>query len=261
LVEDIEEEEVEVYMATPTLPWWKQRRTKILLGVVLVIVSTLAIVLGIELSKDDTVVNNIVDNTNAPSLSLAPSLSMAPSSSPTECVNKIISNRQEIDLIKDLQINDPLRPKVATDRRNMVVVALDRKYCNSISSCSQYYGPAFITFYLLDDDDEWQRVQSPIRVDGAGGGLSVAISGSTAFVGFPNANDGAGDVLEYNQNDFVEWERVDDPFVHTSNNTTKKSFGSIVDVDGDLACVREGYYNIFMNLYRRDDFYESLSSR
>jgi hypothetical protein len=38
LVEDIEEEEVEVYMATPTLPWWKQKRTKILLGVVIVLV-------------------------------------------------------------------------------------------------------------------------------------------------------------------------------------------------------------------------------
>jgi len=34
LVEDIEEE---VFIATPTLPWWKQKRTRILLGVVLAI--------------------------------------------------------------------------------------------------------------------------------------------------------------------------------------------------------------------------------
>ena len=253
LVEDLEEEEVEVYMATPTLPWWKQRRTKILLGVVLVIVSTLAIVLGIELSKDDSTVNMIVNSTNAPTVSVAPSSSMAPSSSPTECVNKIISNKQEIDLQRDLQVTDPLDPQVAVDGRNMVVVAKDGKYCTGIFSCFIYDGPAFITFYSLDNG-KWQRVQTPIRVDDVSNSdgrvmYSVSLSGSAAFVGFPYTNDDAGIVLVYKQNDFGEWVRVNDPFVHIDN-TIKKWFGSSIDIDGDLACV---WYSNNMNLYHQDD--------
>ena len=259
LVEEEYDDDGEVYIATPTLPWWKQRRTKILLGVVLVIVSTLAIVLGIELSKDDqvTLVNNvtnvIVNVTDSPSISLAPSLSSAPSSSPTECVNKIISNKQEIDLMKDLQVNDPRDSKVAVDGRNMVVVALDGKYYTKNVFGNDFDGPVFVSFYVLDneDEDEWQRIQTPIRIDyvsDSDGSVkySVSLSGSTAFVGFPNANDGA--VLVYELNQFDEWEKVDDPFVQASN-TTHKGFGLTLDIDGDLACV---IHDDGANLYYQD---------
>ena len=256
---DSDEEEVVIYDATPvepTVPWWKQRRTKILLGVVLVIVSTLAIVLGIELSKDDqvTLVTNVIVNvTDAPSVSLVPSTS----SSPTECVNKIISNKQEIDLQKDLQISDPLNPRVAVDGRNMVVVALDGRYSGSSNG---YDGPVYITFYLLDNNDEWQRVQTPIRLlddvtseDLSGKTMisySVAISGTTVFLGI-SSNDGAGAVLVFEQNDFDEWERVDNPFIHTAN-TTQAKFGHSVGIDGDLACIVNNL-SYEANLYHRED--------
>ena len=45
----IEEKGEEVFIANPTLPlpWWKQRRTKIILGVMLGIVVALAVAMGI----------------------------------------------------------------------------------------------------------------------------------------------------------------------------------------------------------------------
>ena len=249
LVEDIEEE---VFIATPTLPWWKQRRTKIFFGIMFILVATLSIVLGIELSKDDgpdTVVNMIINSTSTPSVSLAPSSSQAPSSSPTECVNKIISNKQEIDLIKDLQIDDPRDAKLAVDGRNMVVVAVDGKYYTEDDFGSVVYtGPTYIIFYLLDDG-EWQRVQSPLRVDDMGKNSLVAMSGNTALVGFPGANDNTGAVLVYEQNQFGEWERVNDPFIHAVN-TTQVLFGRYIDIDEDLACVGD-IDNV--KLYHLDD--------
>jgi len=241
LVEDIDEE---VYIATPTLPWWKQRRTKILLGVILLLLILMVIAIAIAFTQP----NNPAENTVFLNSTDAPSVSLAPSSSPTECVNKIISNKQGIDLIEHLPIDDVIRQKLAVDGRNMVIVALDKKYTST-----SYDGPVYITFYLLDNDNEWQRLQSPILVDVSdNNGLptpSVAMSGMTAFVGFPYADDEASFVLVYEQNQFGEWMRVDDPFIQTAN-ATKPYFGSDIDVDGDLACVKDK--NDF-NLFHRGD--------
>jgi len=247
LVEEVEEE---VYIATPTLPWWKQRRTKILLAAVLLTVSTLAIALGVLLSRpSSTTVNMIVNSTIAPSVSLAPSSSSAPSSSPTECVNKIISNVQDIDLQKDLQFeetNDLLYPKVAVDGRNMVVVALDGKYADNF----QYDGPVIVTFYSLDSEDKWQR-ERPIRVYNMGTGNnlsrihSVALSGTTAFVGFPSSNAGTGDIIVYEQDRFG-WVRVDNVLTATKTGF----FGQNICLSGNLAYV-EDLQNTF--LYHRKD--------
>jgi len=50
VVEDVEEE---VFIATPTLPWWKQRRTKIFISVVIVLVGALVVALGVSLSQSN----------------------------------------------------------------------------------------------------------------------------------------------------------------------------------------------------------------
>jgi len=257
----------DIYGATPlepTLPWWKQKRTRILLGMVLVIVSTLAIVLGIELSKDDqvTLVNNvtnvIVNVTSAPSVSVAPSLSSAPSSSPTECVNKIISSSQEIDLVGD----DPRDPKVAVDGRNMIVASLDGRYYNTsqqlgVTYSDGYEGPVFVTFYSSDEiDDKWRRVQSPLRVDGISSLYSVAISDTTALLGLAYANnDKVETAIMYEQDRFGDWVRVDE-FGQTLQcsffqlSSTNCFFGYSVDIDRDLACLT-AWNGIF--LYHRDE--------
>jgi len=78
LVEDVEEEVYDATFLEPTLPWWKQRRTKILLGFVLVILGTFAIALGFTLSQS----NKTLFVTPPPTVSFAPSLSIAPSTPP-----------------------------------------------------------------------------------------------------------------------------------------------------------------------------------
>ena len=77
----------EVYDATPlepTLPWWKQRRTKILLGVVIVLVGALTVALGVSLSNNPEPVLTFV--TPTPTISIATSLSIAPSTSPSSAL-------------------------------------------------------------------------------------------------------------------------------------------------------------------------------
>ena len=212
----------------------------------------MVVAIAVAFSQPNPENNVFLNSTVAPTVSLAPSSSMAPSSSPTECVNKIISNAQELDLKNDLQIDDPHNPKVAVDGSNMVVVAKDRKYCASIS-CDNYDGPAYITFYTLDNNNEWQRVQAPIRVDNVGDAqFSVALSDNTAFVGLISLK-GVGYVLVYELNQFNEWARIDDPFIHSdsANATQSKDIGYGIDIDRNLVCLGTDFYGS-TNLYHRD---------
>jgi len=70
--EDDGRSENEVYDATPvepTLPWWKQRWAKIFFGLVIVIISTLAVALGVSLSTSS---NNTPPQTNSTAPLLTP---------------------------------------------------------------------------------------------------------------------------------------------------------------------------------------------
>jgi len=70
--EDDGRSENEVYDATPvepTLPWWKQRWAKIFFGLVIVIISTLAVALGVSLSTSS---NNTPPQTNSTAPLLIP---------------------------------------------------------------------------------------------------------------------------------------------------------------------------------------------
>ena len=56
-----EESDQEIVIATqlePTLPWWKQRRTKLLLGTVLVVFAAMAIALGVSISSSSSTGGN-----------------------------------------------------------------------------------------------------------------------------------------------------------------------------------------------------------
>jgi len=72
----------EVFIATPTLPWWKQRRTRIFFGVVVLLLGAMAIALGVSLSQSNTENTVFLNITDTPTVSVAPSSSMAPSTSP-----------------------------------------------------------------------------------------------------------------------------------------------------------------------------------
>ena len=124
-----------------------------------VLLAALAIALGVTLSSSSSkTVTEIVaiDLTPSPSISISPSSSFAPSSTPTACVDKITTNVQKIDLSKDLQVDTPIKPKVALDETNMIVVAQDGKYHDANGP---YNGPVLVAFYSMDEnEDVWQMV-------------------------------------------------------------------------------------------------------
>lgn len=87
LVEEGEEGRGTVYDAIPAIPWWKQRKVKILLGIGFVTLAALAIALGVTLTREEETVTEFVPVTFSPSISmspsLAPSVSFAPSPVPS----------------------------------------------------------------------------------------------------------------------------------------------------------------------------------
>ena len=249
LVDDISVyDERTIYEATPTLPWWKQKRVRLMVGVVFILLAALSIALGVTLSRQpDRVMIQSAAGSNVPTISSAPSSSLVPSSSPTECVDKMISKKQTIDL----QIDDPRDPKVAVDGRNMVVVVKDEQYYTTNNGFDGEYvvydGPVFVSFYTLDSDN-WRRVQTePILVDNMEDSVEVEIFEETAFIAFRGANSYGRTVLVYEQNEFRDWKKAEDPFIHSSNETHFSS-GLSVDINGDLSCISDG--NMGTSLFR-----------
>jgi hypothetical protein len=104
LVDDISVyDERTIYDATPTLPWWKQRRTKIMLAVMFIVVVTLTTALGVLLSRPDpdpVIIQKSGGGSNVPTISMAPSSSLAPSSSPSECALTVAHKCAEAGYVK-----------------------------------------------------------------------------------------------------------------------------------------------------------------
>ena len=229
LVDDISVyDERTIYDATPTLPWWKQRRTKIMLAVMLVVVVTLTTALGVLLSRPDPdpVIIQSGGGSNVPTISMAPSSSLAPSSSPSECALTVATNVQKLDMSK---VDQPWESELAIDKLNAVVVTRERGTTN-----------VHIIFYLLNGD-RWERNNQYIEDNGFMGEfdpssakISVALSGKDALIGFPFTGS-SGLVFVFEQNDLGVWEKRDNSLPIPTPDVYK--FGYSVDIDGNLACV------------------------
>jgi len=224
---------IEATPLEPQQPWWKQRKPRLLLGVFCVVLIVLSIALGISLStvatSPEVMVNPIVSQPSLfPSFSVSPSVrfsdapssTMVPSFSPTACGEGIVYSSKKIDL----QLVNPSNPKVAVDGENMVVVAKD-------SESSRYINVMFYTF----KDNGWEILGVSVDPEEYTGiDYSVSISGKTAFLGLPDARNGAGEVLVYEESPTGVWQRSLDPIVFTD---ASSGFGSFIGVDGDLACI------------------------
>ena len=222
----------DVYDATPlepTLPWWKQRRTKILLLLVIASVSALAIGLGISFSSDRTSTEVVmITTTSAPSVSTiptiqpttsfpsieptdTPSLSFVPSSTPTACVAKIYSTGTQLIEIPP-PVNSFYEPLLAVDGMDMLIVATNRRL------------PVFhVLFYSLTNEG-WtvkNAFQEGFR-NNEHEHISISDNIRTALVGF-NENG----VLVYAKNIIGFWEKTE------GLQFTRDSY---VEIDGDLAC-------------------------
>ena len=109
-----------VVIAKPKVPWWKQKRTKVLLGFILILIVTV-LATSLKFALAPTTVTEIVNITASlipsPQPSSAPSFSQMPSLVPSKCSEKVITNMRQIDLSS----LDPLKPKIAIDGDNLVI--------------------------------------------------------------------------------------------------------------------------------------------
>ena len=71
-------EQEEVYEAKPTLPWYKSRRVQSSVCIGLVILISLSIALGVQLSSQEETIAYVIETTSTP-----PSISLVPTSLPT----------------------------------------------------------------------------------------------------------------------------------------------------------------------------------
>ena len=115
-----------VVIAKPKVPWWKQRRTRILLGFVIILtVTVVATSLKFTLAPDPPERTVIITSTVSPTNSLvpsfqpssAPSFSQVPSMAPSACSKKVITNMRQIELLS----MDPNNMKAAIDGDNLVI--------------------------------------------------------------------------------------------------------------------------------------------
>jgi hypothetical protein len=84
------------------------------------------------------------------------------------------------------------------------------------------------------------------------GGASVALSGKTALVGFREANNFAGAVLVFEQNQLGSWERMNDFFIRATVDESRYGFGlHQVAIDADLACAVDYNNCLFLWHWRR----------
>ena len=218
----------EVVIATPALPWWKIKRVYLLPCTVFIIMAAVAIAVGVSQSGDKAVAAVMVPTTYAPSTSLAPS------SPPSECVDKIITNAQELPIKEHFQ-TDIRNLKVAMDKENMIIVAQAQDGSSDL---------VIVMFYELRSNG-WERSDAHVVDDLIGTyPYEVAISGKTAFIGFPESNNNMGKLYHYEKNQFDEWQRIERAFTDWDETATTSdcSWGLGVEIDKDLACVQD--YNI-----------------
>jgi len=140
----------------------------------------------------------------------------------------------------EIGLDNPRHPRIAVDGSNMVMAVSDGEIKLS----------KFLIFYVMSTTGSWQVVQSFQMKNVGSGDASVALSGKTAMVGFGEANNSAGDVLVFEQNQLGSWEQVNDPFVRTTVDEFRYGFGFQVAIDGELACAVDDYHDcVLHNLF------------
>ena len=219
--------------AEPLIPWWKQKRTKILFGFVFAVVAAL-IALGVSLSSQsqrETVTKVVTtEATSFPSISVVPTLSQVPSSAPSSCVDTISNNAQTLDLLHVEATN----PKFAIDGRDLVMVS-------SVLSKSLFSdGSLYVAFYSMVDDNRWERIG--VSIEGGWSfdsfGVHVALSSGTAIVSSPS-NESSESIFVYKKTDSGLWERLPQLKYSSSKNQHSCGFGLSIELDGKLMVARD----------------------
>ena len=208
-----------VVIATPKVPWWKQRRTKILLGFYLIlIVAVLAVSLKIALASRTA-------TTLVPSS--APSISQIPSLAPSACSNKVITNMRQIDLSS----SNPANLKAAIHGDSLVIAW--QQYPLSFQS----QGSVYIAFYSRKRaNNDWiPNGYEKIPNVANSIGLNVVLSGRKALIGLPIKNT----VYAFVLSNAGRWEKVPFPSPTEQISSCCKGFGEMVYMCENLVAVSD----------------------
>ena len=240
-------EEADLVMAEIMAPWYKQRRTRMLLSLMCLLAIAAAVGIGISANREEAPAELVlVTLTESPSSSLSPSYSAVPSMAPTSCAFTIMSNIQKLEMVHD----DPYNPSIKIDGTNAIAVM------HGSNAKSDFH----VVFYALSDNGQWER--NSIFIDEksdqfhVGSDYSSAISGDVAMVGLYKKNtpgvgavaiseDGedksgfqAGIVRVYRRNQGTGlWEMDEEPLLPSDGGKAISWFGYSIDIDADLACI------------------------
>ena len=207
--------------AEALVPWWKQTRTKILLGTFVVCVAVLSVTLGVILSSnDDTTTAKEVVKIQTVIASSPPSSSFIPSAAPSHIptTGPSISHAPTpfpTTLFDKLESQQ----KVASDGSSMVMVTQDEGYL-------------IIVFYTLTNDG-MQRVGAfSTTVYGDYFTVSINEVTNTTILDFPNDCFGEGAQLIYERVDnywyAMEDSRCGPPLAEQASGIVSSSDGKLV---------------------------------
>ncbi|EJK48933.1 hypothetical protein THAOC_32231, partial [Thalassiosira oceanica] len=166
-----------VYEATPTQPWFEQRKMKLMIAAILALLAVLAVSLSVAFTREPVLQTNEPTFSPAPSASSTslPSISSAPSLS---CESKVLATKKQFDLLqKPEDIKDV---KVSIDGVDAAVVWHDGKPQAKL----------YVYFFQLSerrrDWDQTAFFQEDLTTALGKDDFDVSMSGNVAVVGvFP----------------------------------------------------------------------------
>jgi len=178
------------------IPWWKETRLKVLIG--LIVVAVLSIILGLTLSSYNTkTVTDVQVVIQSVIASESPSVSLQPSSSPSNIPSMEPSSSSWPSPSPTTLLQKLENQQVASDGTNMVMINQDR-------------GAMLVLIYTLNADGRMIPISSFSEED-YGDEFTVSIKDNTTIVDYPKECYGYGAQIVYRQDSSSnKWVKVQD---------------------------------------------------
>jgi len=178
------------------IPWWKETRLKVLIG--LIVVAVLSIILGLTLSSYNTkTVTDVQVVIQSVIASESPSVSLQPSSSPSNIPSMEPSSSSWPSPFPTTLLQKLENQQVASDGNNMVMINQDR-------------GIMLVLIYTLNADGRMIPISSFSEED-YGDEFTVSIKDNTTIVDYPKECYGYGAQIVYRQDSSSnKWVKVQD---------------------------------------------------
>jgi len=172
--------------AEPLIPWWKETRLKLLIGLIVIVV--LSIILGLTLSSYNTkTVTDVQVVIQSVIASDSPSVTLQPSSSPSNFPSNEPSSSSVPSPFPTTLLQKLENQQVASDGNNMVMINQDR-------------GVMLVLIYTLNEDGRMIPISSFTEEDYSDE-FTVSIKDNTTIIDYPEECYGDGAQIIYSRLD------------------------------------------------------------